>query len=243
MHKNIDFLTQSEVKEVYEKLYNLKDYWVHRGQELSMLDDLPYYTLGAASYLDIRDPKLPDLYFENIKKYNSLLRSEFNFLYEKLSKAIETHIEKKACFHESFALPGFQIYQADWLFEEALGPYHCDLHYCLLDWQGLEFNPSDNLSFTASIRLPKSGGGVYMWEQRYEAPENLSFEEHRQHMYDIELSEKGRTYYQYQEGNIFFHSGNLYHQIAPIENIQNEDERITLQGHAVLSEDTYHIFW
>ena len=62
-------------------------------------------------------------------------------------------------------------------------------------------------------------------------------------MYNIELPDEERTYFKYETGKIFFHSGNRYHQVAETKEMENDDERLTLQGHAVKDKDTYYIFW
>ena len=86
-----------------------------------------------------------------------------------------------------------------------------------------------------------------MWDKTYdyetERLKNLSYEQHRDQMYNIELPDEERTYFQYELGKIFFHSGNRYHQVAEVHEMENNDERITLQGHAVKANNTLYLFW
>lgn len=246
MFKQLKFLNDEESKLVYDSVYKLEQYWTHRSEDLSDLDDIPYYSLGASSYLDIIDPTNP----EDVKRHqdltakmNPILWEEFHDLYKKLLIFIEESLGYKAIFHEGFALPGFHIFQSDILFESEFAPVHTDLHYTLLDWQGAKFDPQNNISYTIPLRLPKHGGGVYFWDQCYEAPEGLSFEEHRDKMYSQELDDSTKHYCSHKEGYAAIHSGNLYHQVAPYTDVQEDDERTTFQGHGVLIDDVYHLFW
>ena len=249
MYQNIKLLEQEECKLIREKIFSLRDYWINRSLALSPFDDVPFYCIGVASYIDCIDPDKEGYYYDNAKIINKILWEHFSDLYKKIELAIKQQFNCEVKYVSDFALPGFQIYLADWYFEEFTGPKHCDFHHYLLDWSkyGVDFQPEDNLSFTVSIKLPKSGGGLYMWDVTYpyekEAKSNLSYEQHRDRMYGTELPDKDKTHFHYEEGHIFFHSGNKYHQVAPIEVMENDDERLTMQGHAVRDKDTFYLFW
>ena len=249
MYKNIQLLTPDECVNYREKIFSLKDIWINRARALSPFDDVPFYCIGVASYIDCINPDTNHYYFDNAKKINKVLWENFSGLYKKVEKAIQDEFDCEVRYIDDFALPGFQIYLADWYFEEFTGPKHCDFHHYLLDWKkyGINFEPENNLSFTASIKLPKAGGGIYMWDKTYEydkeALDNISYEEHRNRMYCNELPDEERTHHQYQEGHIFFHSGNKYHQVAVVDQIENEDERLTLQGHCVRDKNIFYLFW
>jgi len=249
MYENLEFLSLEECVDVRRRLFDLKEFWIDRSRALSPFDDVPFYCLGVASYIDCIRPGESHLYFDNAKITNKILRDNFSDLYKRIEEVINEKFSCKVKYIDDFALPGFQIYLADWFFEDFMGPKHCDFHHYLLDWNryGVNFNPADNLSFTASIKLPKSGGGLYMWDATYdyetERLKELSYEEHRSQMYNIELPDEERTYFKYETGKIFFHSGNRYHQVAETKEMENDDERLTLQGHAVKDKDTYYIFW
>jgi len=242
MAHGAEFLTTEEVQQVYSKVHELKKFWTPRSKQISDLDDMEYYSIGAASYLDAR-PGDESYYHELLATTNQVIEREFGWLLEKLLKCIEREMGKPAVLHSKFAYPGFQIYGTDWFFEDYMGPKHCDHHYKFLDWGDLKFDPKDNLSYTAAIKLPANGGGVYFWDHYFIDDESKTIEEGFEKMFTLELKDEDRQFHAYHEGGIFFHSGNLMHQIAPMQDIQEGDERITLQGHAVLSEDLYHLFW
>lgn len=248
MYQNIDLLTQEECKNIREKIFSLKDFWINRALALSPFDDLPFYYIGVASYIDCIDPARDHYYYDNAPKINKLLWENFSDLYKKIEVVIKQEFDCEVRYISEFALPGFQIYLADWYFEEFTGPKHCDFHHYLLDWSkyGINFDPEENMTFTAAIKLPKSGAGIYMWDKTYpyaKDAKSISYEEHRNRMYGIELPDEEKTYYKYEEGKIFFHTGNKYHQVAPIDVMENDDERLTLQGHAVRDKNIFYLFW
>lgn len=247
MYKNIDFLSAEECNDIRNRIFSLKDYWIDRSRAISPFEDVPFYSLGVASYIDCIRPSESHLYFENAKKTNKILRDNFQGLFTKMENVIRKEFSCDVAYIDDFALPGFQMYLADWFFEDFTGPKHCDFHHHLLDWEkyGISYDYQENMTFTASIKLPKSGAGVYMWDKTYEYDKNadLTYEEHRSLMYAVDLPDEEREYFRYEPGKIFFHSGNRYHQVAEIYEMENDDERITFQGHAVKHNNTYYIFW
>ncbi|MCP5507982.1 MAG: hypothetical protein H7A37_06755 [Chlamydiales bacterium] len=68
--------------------------------------------------------------------------------------------------------------------------------------------------------------------------EDLSEEER------LALREKAPVHYlPYEEGKILIHDGLTLHQIAPAEKMQPDDERITLQGHALFCDGAWRLHW
>ena len=53
------------------------------------------------------------------------------------------------------------------------------------------------------------------------------------------------AYIKYEEGYMFLHSGKFTHAMAPAILIQDNDMRVTLQGHGILDKDKdeYLIYW
>lgn len=251
------FLTEDECKRVYDSIYKLRDHWLHRDPH----HDMPFYSLGAASYLDIR--RLPEIaakegvneedlieYNALVEKNNPILQSEFQWLYDRLASNFATWFDYPAKYLPNLAFPGFHIFLADWFYEVSMGVIHCDLQQMNHDWgkHVRDFlndtdlsnmvSPEECLSFTASIKLPSNGGGLYLWDKVFDDMKDMEFHAREEYLAGIE-----KTYHKYSEGEIFFHGGAMYHQIAPMHEVENEDERITLQGHAVLINDVYYLYW
>lgn len=234
MITTVQLLTEDECTQVHERLRQLRGQWIQRHIIL------PYYTLGATAYLDETDPAALEGHYFVAKKYNPLLLENFGWIYDRLNQTLAATLEAPVMPHEGFALPGFHIFLADEMFQdENLAFIHYDLQYLKLAWvdrENLDF--TSPISFTLAISLPKYGGGMYVWDAMYEDTMNRPDEE-VERMRDTKL----RRYHEYSRGQLFVHSGHFLHQIAPFFNVQPEDERITLQGHAVRHPDGWHYYW
>ena len=201
------------------------------------------------SYLDVVRPDKNSEeyinYLKNAKENNNKLKKDLAFMYDRIQKIIKQEFNKGSRLHEEFAHPGFHIWGPDWAFEDIVGPIHCDLHYFLLDWKNINFDPKDNISFTVPIKLPKYGGDLFIWDKSFETNPNQSFAENRQRMFDTEVKYEDATLHKHQIGYVFFHSGNQFHQVETMRDMDNDDQRMTFQGHAVLDKerDEYILFW
>lgn len=138
-----------DCESIAKKVIDNRSNWVDR-YEL-------FYTLGAAAYLDNKNPK-PSLnkYQDRLKKYNKILKSEFGGVIESLCDYF------KAELHDEIACPGFHIFD-----ERANGfdnSIHVDTPYSNLSIY------SDDLknarSFTVLIQKPSSGAGLYVWDDK-----------------------------------------------------------------------------
>ena len=248
----VNCLSLAECQETVNKINSSESLWIHRQVDL----DMPFYSLGAASYLDIsQEPEdalkngfnsvAYEKYNKLIKTYNPFLLEKFSNLYEKLIKLFSSKFNCEVKLLESLALPGFHIYLADWFFQDEMGIIHCDLQYMSHNWDNLFPNWKNtrddlekHLSFTLALELPKYGGGLYHWDYVYADVAHMDFSEREEY-----LSSKEKKYTKYSPGQLAIHSGDMYHQIAPMQEVQNEDRRITLQGHAALINDTYYLYW
>lgn len=101
---------------------------------------------------------------------------------------------------------------------------------------------SDPISFTLSLKLPASGSGLYMWsftasdlERAYISGRASSVEEY--------ADRRSRAYYSYLVGELFVHQGLWLHRLSSPGVILPDDERITLQGHALRTERGWFVYW
>lgn len=205
-------LTSEERLEVYRGLQYLRPMWIQNRK------DGPWFTLGAAAYLDALDG--PRDYLERADFFNKIMMEVFGWLYEKYL----SHIKKiagteKVYFHPYFALPGFHIFQyrPELLLRDDLQmQIHRDQQYKLLDFSG---PITKHLSATLCVLLPKEGGGLNYWTSKLDQEPKTTPE-----------------FYKYTEGSISYHFGDLWHQIAPPKNPTIFCERITFQGQAAFRE-------
>ena len=227
----VNLLTESECSDVSTNTQGLRESWTQRHEHL------PFYTLGKASYLDaVRDK---ENYYREAQIYNRILQKKFSELYERLSHSLSTTLDDSVAYYDKAALPGFHIFLAHKAFELPMGSIHMDLQYRSLDWPLPE--PLDSyslISFTLAISLPKSGGGLNLWDIHHQEVDKLSQVEFSNL---ILTSEK--KFCNYRVGTMIIHSGHQVHQIAPVKNIISSDTRITLQGHALFFNNIWNVYW
>lgn len=231
MFKELDFLTEDECSKTKEIVHFLKKNWTNRAGGF-----LPFYTLGAASYLDIQ--KDDQYYLQKAQEYNPLLKSHFPLMYERLLEVISNEIGKPVQFDEKLGMPGFHIFLANKAFEKPLASTHFDLQFEKIKWDYDEVDFDHPISFTAAISLPQVGGGMFYWDIYYNEVKGLSHSA----LEDLK-AKKEKRYLPYQIGKLVFHDGLILHQIAPVEKVDPSDERISLQGHGIVCDGVMHLYW
>ena len=226
----LDCLTSTECESIRERVHSLTQYWVARIDE-----KIPFYTLGAASYLDAEGNKEPR-YRGIAKRMNPILQTHFSDLYNRLIEVIGLATGQKVEYDTALALPGFHIFLFSELFTQPLASKHFDLQFKLIDWK--KYNKVDfehPISFTLAIILPKSGGGMYCWDLFYNPEVDRSSREQEK--------EESKTFVEYSSGKLVLHEGLMLHQIAPLKEMNSTDERITLQGHGLICDGVMRLYW
>ncbi len=229
-------LNKEQVYSVLKRLTELKEHWSLRG---NYIEEIPFYSLGAAAYMDISENGYTS-YQKLFTIKNQILKENFSDLYEIVFKELERLYNKPFELYEKAAYPGFHIFLTDEVFEIPLAARHVDLQYRQIEWADIEIDKSKSISFTLYIKLPKNGGGVYYWEKFLEDFDGLDIREREEILHQTERKLKT-----FDEGDMFIHNGHQYHQIAPFFDIEEGDERISLQGHAIYSpnKDKYFVHW
>jgi hypothetical protein len=238
----LDLLTEQECLEVRSVVYELKKLWQPRNINST------FFTLGSTAYQDAFGYGA-SIYYGKAKLFNPILFKHFEWLYKRLSELLAKELGEPACYQQKFALPGFHIFltpESDlskhylkYSLEEERCLAHSDEQYKLLDWESFGgCNSCKTISFTLAITLPHFGGGLDVWDFNSKDRSGLSEPEFRQI-----LCSREKTFYPYQLGKVAIHSGLFFHQIAPIQKIHVGDERITLQGHGLFCQGTWHLYW
>lgn len=228
----IDFLTREECEQVRRTLFQLKPHWKHR-----MGGVLPFYSLGAASYMD-SSAKDDSGYRVLAKKQNPLLKQHFQFVYDRLAQVLQQKMGLEVAYEEELALPGFHIFLAHKMFEEPIASSHFDLQFNSIQWKYQNVDNTHPISFTAAISLPTEGGGLYYWDITQEEAKGLD----RDALEQLK-TQRERKYLPYDIGKLALHKGLFLHQIAPGKNIRQFESRITLQGHGLVCDDVLRLYW
>lgn len=199
---------------------------------------LPFFTLGAASYIDAASSR--EIYAESSRRLNPILLENFGWLLERLKTVLQAHLGGPVEWHPNAALPGFHIYLAHKMFEQPIASVHCDSQYDLLDWSGLdgEAERANARSFTLALALPQKGGGLNTWPLHRSELVGLNIDA---------ISKRVRaaacTYHPYAIGRMVVHTGDVMHQAAPASDIVVSDRRITLQGHCLRVGGIWYVYW
>ena len=224
-------LSREECATVRAELFALREHWHSRDPQL------PFFTLGAASYLDAAHDYAT--YFAIAQRCNPLLSDRLGWLYEKLSGELGHQLNARVGFAPGLALPGFHVYLAHPMFERPIASIHCDTQYQPHDWSAFAHADFQHpMSFTLAIALPQCGGGLNTWDMDYAEYAALTPSRLAQR-----LAQRKQRYCAYSAGELVLHSGHVVHQAAPVVEVRDGDERITLQGHALNCDGRWLLYW
>lgn len=232
MIDSFDCLTTEECLKIESVIYDLRKFWTPQSHN-------SFYTLGAASAYDSLDTYDNNVYYyAKAKLLNPILQECFGWMYEKILDVIAKHLNQPTCYTNILALPGFHIFPvpANTHIPDRKG--HFDLHVKHLNWNSSKKIDLENpISFNIAIQLPQSGSGLNISKLRQEDLSSLSPLEKQQ------VFEKEKEFHPYKIGSINLHDGLVLHGISSMQNQQLENDRITLQGHGILCEETWQLFW
>lgn len=227
----LDVLDELQCRNVRATVRALRAHWISRSREA------PFYTLGSASYMDAKDDYRH--YQALAQRYNPVLRRHLGWLYERLAEVLGRHFGAPVTYDEEHALPGFHVYLSCPLFEKPVASIHYDSQYELIEWRDRhEVDFTHPCTFTLVIALPRNGGGLHYWDIDYER----LIASPKQRLGAL-LARHRRQYHPYRVGSMIVHSGHTLHQIAPGRGLQADDERITLQGHALRRGSHWELYW
>ncbi|MBC1224358.1 hypothetical protein GNF10_27250 [Nostoc sp. UCD121] len=229
---NVPFMTEEECLTIYTAIYELKKMWSRRHENK--------YTLGAASYIDANTNIYPYVsYYGKAKLFNPILQEHFGWLYQRLGDILSKELKNNICYQDNLALPGFHIFISGPKSIDREKSLHVDFQGKFLKWDSSEsINFHEPISFTLAIKLPECGGGLDVLDMRYEEYIKLSPKEQKQ-IFNSDLVK----IYPYKLGDLLIRSGNIFHEVAAMPHIQLGEERITLQGHGLLCQDTWYLYW
>jgi hypothetical protein len=232
-----DLLNEAECDQVHRQLHEVREHWTPRGPL-----PLPYFTMGASGYLDPA-PRYNELALQK----NPVLDGQFAWLYERLLDFFRERLEGPVAYDERVALPGFHIWRAPNIFCDErpnnLAPAHFDLQYMeVWNWTS-KVDLGETLSFTLPIRLPRRGGGLNVWALSYQRYLSIYIAAGGGFKPDDLRHLEAPTFHQYAPGQLVVHDGHVMHQVAAVDAVFAEDERITLQGHAAQVDGVWKLYW
>lgn len=229
-------LTKSACDVVVEKLHAHEAHWTRR-QALEDQAHL-FYTLGAATYLDA-----PDSYDALAARTNPVLRENFGELYDSVANAIANHTGHPAILSDKLGLPGFHIFRGDPRVPPGLmfgGTIHMDKPH---ERHGFPLTLDGTLSLTLPLCIPAEGAGMYFWQNVPDrqltgpkVPHDMSHEQ-------VAWFDTHKQFVGYTVGALILHDGLTVHQLANPGRTTADEWRISLQGHGVLSDGRWELFF
>jgi hypothetical protein len=224
---HLPILGVQECAATCERIHGLNRLWINRQPG--------FFTLGRAAYMDCRSAEDRYRYFNEVGELNNALRDNFQPLYAGVGGALQQALGAPCRLMEDRAIPGFHIWRGAGIprFGFDAGSVHFDLQYLDVglhdgEWPGA----GDVISFTLPLRLPKAGGGLNIWDIHYPEPAGWEVRPYK----DV-------SRVNYTVGSLVLHTGHELHQIAPVEQVEDQDERICLQGHGVHRDGCWWLYW
>lgn len=224
-------LDGAECRAAADAILALRPSWIQRHHEA------PFYTLGAASYMDAEGGPAGRARYEAMaQQYNPALEEAFGPLFARVAEAVAERLQAPVALTVKQALPGFHVFLSHPGFEQQVAPIHTDKQYELLDWGGR--TPEATLSITLPIVVPEHGAWMHVWGMhRRDWPAALV------EGWQAMLMRAPRHDVSYKPGELVFHSGQFVHRIAPARSLGPDDARITLQAHGVLLDGVWQLYW
>jgi hypothetical protein len=232
----IEVLDDEACANLVQRLLSITDSW----QERHALDDQihSFHTLGAATYLDT-----PENYGVVAAAANPVLRDNFGDLLDRVGRAITARTGHPTQLSDDLALPGFHIFRGDHRAPPGLmygGSVHVDRPH---DRHSFPFTIEATLSFTLPIRIPACGAGMHHWSDVPLAMMTGPKAPHAMPPVQREWYDAHKRYFGYTAGAMVLHDGLTVHQLANPGRTRDDEYRISLQGHGVLGDGAWHLFF
>jgi len=234
--KPIELLDAKACTDIVGRLMSVKESW----QERRVLDDQIhiFHTLGAASYLDPAET-----YSRVAAAANPVLRENFGDLLERVCAAVGDRTGYPAILSDQLGLPGFHIYKGDHRAPPGLmfgGTIHMDRPH---DDHSFPFEIEATLSITLPVCMPACGAGMYHWSEVPGAMLTGPKAPHAMTADQRAWFDTHKRYISYSAGAMVLHDGLTVHQVANPGRTEDHEHRISLQGHGVLGNGVWQLFF
>jgi hypothetical protein len=223
-----EVLRLGECEAARDQVFALERHWRPRSEEGN------FFTLGAASYLDA--PGDHDAYLKHAREMNRILRTNFDWLFERVRAGFEGLLEQPVSYSEECALPGFHIFfyaGGDQSSDRPSGRAHFDMQW-MHAMPGCR--PDETLSFTLPVEEPSGGCSLAIW------PVHLDAIKPGFDALTYAANTPARTL-RYARGRMVVHDGLLLHAIGAASTAAPKGYRITFQGHGVKVSGIWKLYW
>jgi hypothetical protein len=225
-----EILSGEECERIAEGVLALQEHWrkVPVPFNIKVL-----YTLGATKYSQRKKD-----YQERADLLNGVMREQFSWFYDRLLEYFQRELGKPVKLTEDGGVPGFHIVIPHPVFKYPVGSLHYDFVQ-KPDWYGHQVD--DAFSFTLPLQLPSAGAGLFMWDKKG-AQVFSGWALAKALLFRGVQCFRPKTRIDYKEGWIVCHDGQHYHMMTP-STIQDGEHRITAQGHGLLIDGEWHLYF
>jgi hypothetical protein len=254
-HGFIKVLNDEQCKTAVGIVDDLYEYWVRREPE-----PWDFYTIGSTSYQEGMTHS--ERYTAQMNKMNPILKKNFEWIYdlviEKLTEQIGPCEIIDDLGHPGFHVLGHPPGQLNnkltmKLSQKPLFKIHEDRPYAhqkaRMVWAKFkDVTIHNSLTWTLLLESPKCGSGLAIWDEsvlkQYDTNKELSdYVRGLSHYQEYLNHRPPDSVVSYNLGESFFFKGVLLHQIAPFISLEENERRITMQGHGLLCDGIWRIFF
>jgi hypothetical protein len=216
-------------------------------------EQAPFYTLGAASYLDLgfTSGSIED-YLADAGSLWQWAGDAVLTIIDRVRARLHEHLGQPVEYAPTLPSPGFHIFIGRAIpygdcarAREDCASCHFDLQHEFIPWKRwyASVDLEHTLSFTLPLNLPKQGGGLKFWH-------GMSVETMRDYIRKDRFGDIATAAHttpsdtlRYAVGRLVLHNGHTLHQMAGVSKVSVADERITLQGHGVFADGVWRLYW
>ncbi len=227
-------VSAEEAREIVTVVDRLSPYYTSRFME----SGLEFWTLGTSVYID-----LDKAHGEGSRYTKSIMSGELHSFYEKVFSTLSAHFGVPVSSPRFVNQPGFHIFKNLSGLPRGVaygGAIHKDRQF---ESSLFTFPYTDVLSFTMILEEPSLGSSVNYWDDD-------SLSDRMETKYFCGESDDlkrdllaGVKSYDYKVGEICVHDGQTLHQIANMVDVLEGERRISLQGHGVLTDTGYIVYF
>lgn len=192
-----------------------------------------FWTIGMSTYKD----GLDDLDKLKVAHNNARMRVLFGDLYDFMAQFFSDMHSQPVQYMPDLPLPGFHVFKYCKDFEQPLARPHVDVPFNKYDWVNEVKGIDDIFTPVVPVEVPE-GAGFRVWDL-------TASDMHKQGAEAIVLkarTAKPQGFVSHIPNRMCVHSGTVVHQIKPFDG-PTDKWRITLQGHAVLLNGVWNLYW
>ncbi len=240
--KRLECFTEGQCKEIVERLLEMKEHFTPRSHYPDntrvMEQDIDFWTMGTSTYLD-----LESAHGIAAHKTSQLMIDAFAEFYKMIIATLSAELNEPLFFNENYNIPGFHIFLGNDNIPRGIeygGSIHRDYPH---ETSKFPFNFIRPITFTIMLEMPLNGASLNYWTDpdisnaiRSSKFENLDS--------DLQVSVKDKCKsLEYKIGELILHDGTTLHQVANMVETTKEDRRISIQGHGVLTNEGYLLYF